>query len=103
PRALRFSVDVDVAAAGSGAGVAAVRFEAARYAEVMDAAALTRWVDPLAVAPQAPQADRAEDAVVARDVAATDAEAARAALPFSMLAILAMGLGGGLILNLMPC
>ena len=105
PRALRFSVDVDVAAADSGAGVAAVRFESARYAEVMDAAALTRWVDPLAVAPRVedPQAEPSEGAVVVRDLAANDAEAAQAALPFSMLAILAMGLAGGLILNLMPC
>lgn len=109
PRALKFTAEIEVAAAAGGTdAVRLVQFETAAYAAVMDAAAETQWVDPVAAPRQesatAPSAD--SGTVTAGEnnesVGATPSSAGPM-VPFSLLTILGMGLVGGLILNLMPC
>jgi len=108
PRALKFTAEVEVAPGAGGPGTAQpVRFETAAFAATMDAAAETRWVDPVSAPAQAAAAgpDETNGAVTPAEAVEQRgaAQGAAPAVSFSLLAILGMGLVGGLILNLMPC
>ena len=112
PRALRFTARIDVTPMASEANtMRAVRFATAPYGETMDAAAETRWVDTLEAADSGepdsgtqaaapPIGDTSQPASPGESLG----DGSRlASSPFSLIAILAMGLAGGVILNLMPC
>jgi suppressor for copper-sensitivity B len=114
PKAIRFTARLDVAAAAGDASVAqAVRFATAPLGATMDAAAETKWVDELAAAPAGPAGDSGASGQGAggeeaggSQVVAAEAPVARpsaAGVPLSLALILLMAVGGGLILNLMPC
>lgn len=109
PRAVKFTAEVEVSPAAGGAkAVRGVQFETASYAAVMDAAAETKWVDPV-TAPAQDAATESDDrsGAVSTDVGQEPPAAVQSSAPpavsFSLLTILGMGLVGGLILNLMPC
>ena len=105
PKAIRFTARLDVAAAAGDAAVAqAVRFVTAPLGATKDAAAETKWVDELAAVagPDAGGAGtRAQGAVATAEPTVRSANAA--GVPLSLALILLMAVGGGLILNLMPC
>src|SRR5690606_23278758 len=101
--------EIEVAAAAGGPdAVRLVQFETAAYAAVMDAAAETQWVDPVAAPRQeSATAPSADSGTVTADENNESVGAAPSSagpmVPFSLRTILGMGLVGGLILNLMPC
>jgi suppressor for copper-sensitivity B len=104
PQALSFTAEIEVTPQPSGASAAtAVRFATAPRAATMDAVALTDWVDPT-VAPLDRSETATQDALPAAARGTADrGDGPRAAVPLSLVVILAMAMVGGLILNLMPC
>lgn len=106
PKALRFTVLLDVVPSGQeSTDGRLVRFASASFPEVMDTAAETRWVDPVAAGP-ADQAAAPAGTPQDQPLAAVPSESRQdtaAAIPGSLAMILLMALAGGMILNLMPC
>ncbi|QDS95484.1 Thiol:disulfide interchange protein DsbD precursor [Roseimaritima multifibrata] len=84
PKGLRFQTELQVGENGKGAP-AAVQFASAKRAEVMDFIAETKW-------------DNAPEAAAAPTVYGQETKKS-----YSVVMMLLMGLGAGLILNLMPC
>lgn len=109
PKALQFTARIDVSpTASDGAASRPVRFMTAKLGDTLDLAEMTRWVDQLGVG-EAPSAGDANAAIAPAKPATKVQEIAGsgdnllASSPLSLFAILAMAIGGGLILNLMPC
>jgi len=100
PKSLRFTARLDVSAtAADGVEGRPIRFVTAAYGATMDAAAETDWVDQ----PEAAAAPGPDASETAAGRSASENPPAQASAPLSLLFILAMAIGGGLILNLMPC
>lgn len=109
PKALQFTARIDVSpTASDGAAPRPVRFMTAKLGDTLDLAEMTKWVDQLGVG-EAPSAGDANAAIAPAKPATKVQEIAGsgdnllASSPLSLFAILAMAIGGGLILNLMPC
>jgi len=110
PKALQFTARIDVSAGASASAASRpVRFMTAKLGDTLDLAEMTKWVDVLgagALAPPDPGANAAggplTPATKPQEVAGGN-DNRLASAPLSLFAILAMAVGGGLILNLMPC
>lgn len=126
PKAFRFTVAMTVGdVKGTTVNGDNVTFVSAPYAQTLDAAAETRWVDDFAVVDEGSKADVSGDAEDAKTNGASgpmtqkstdeqtklaagadaidEVPAVTEASGFPLPAILAMAICGGLILNLMPC
>ena len=114
PTALKFTADVEVGKAG-GEPVA-IQLASAKSAAALDAAATTKWVDPvkLEASTQPSESDVSAETGASTDIASADSanedrsEADAAAPvagspPTSFPIILGFAFLGGLILNVMPC
>ena len=111
PKALKFVARVDVDPAAKGPAYAqAVRFATSPLGAAKDAAAETKWVDPLAIndgaggsLPIVSQVDSPQGTSGGATRGADERGERQAAVPLSLALVMLMAVGGGLILNLMPC
>ena len=92
PKALKFTAKVEVKAAGEEAAPAAVTLASAKYVDVLDEAAETKWVDKIAP----PVFDGAG---APNDAAAAFAQETSRSYALNLL----FAFLGGVILNFMPC
>lgn len=109
PKALQFTARFDVSpTASDGAAPRPVRFMTAKLGDTLDLAEMTKWVDQLGVVGATPEGDANASAAPVKPATkvqeiAGSGDSLLASAPLSLFAILAMAVGGGLILNLMPC
>ncbi len=98
PTALKFIAKVDVGAAKGNA--TPVAFASAKSADALDAAAETKWVDPIGRDNASNSNDKEDDAASVGNGSSTGPSAT---IGSSFLAMLGFAFLGGLILNVMPC
>ena len=109
PKALQFTARIDVSpTASDGAASRPVRFMTAKLGDTLDLAEMTKWVDQLGGAEATAEGDANASAAPVKPATkvqeiAGGSDNLLASAPLSLFAILAMAVGGGLILNLMPC
>lgn len=109
PKALKFTARIDVTGGASdSAAPRPVRFMTAKLSETLDLAEMTRWVDSEGEAGNVPPVDMNASTTPTKPLTTPQIVESQdgnllSSAPFSLFAILAMAIGGGLILNLMPC
>lgn len=108
PKAMKFAVPIEIVSDPDAAPAAqAVRFLTNSFGPTMDAAAETKWVDEIEAGEAAPPQGTRRGAAVdtPRDAVAEARSVSdgRVVADLSLVVILLMAVGGGLILNLMPC
>jgi thiol:disulfide interchange protein len=107
PKALQFTARIDVSPTASAAASRPVRFMTAKLGDTLDLAEMTKWVDQLGVVEATSEGGASASAAPVKPATkvqeiAGSGDSLLASSPLSLFAILAMAVGGGLILNLMP-